>query len=213
MKYKFSTSNFENPENHDEVLFEDNKNKVWEDNIQKQNMNVKYYDEKDFPELTHSISSKKEYLYNNSPPKFRQNSSPAFHIQRKKTKFCNNYSNCSYGTRCKYAHTLDELSPIPCLFGNKCTHFASYMNTCKFIHPCENKQQYISRTNINKFRKCKTSCVPKFNEGLFIYAENDLNNLQIYIETPSEIIVPVLKMAIRYKQQNVRLKIKACPMK
>lgn len=75
-------------------------------------------------------------------------------ITEKETKhaLCKHFQNCRYGTKCGWAHSLDELKP--CRFGNECRSIekrsGSFVNkkncrTCKFKHPGETLKNICKR--------------------------------------------------------------------
>ena len=47
-----------------------------------------------------------------------------------KTRMCNNAGHCTYGPRCKFAHTFSELRVAPCIFGDGCRK----KTTCRGWH-------------------------------------------------------------------------------
>ena len=76
-----------------------------------------------------------------------------------KTRMCKSILNgmeCKYGSKCSFAHTLEELTPQCCRFSERCKlvdwngskYVNKYEKTCKFIHPNETKQDYAIRNNI-----------------------------------------------------------------
>jgi len=65
------------------------------------------------------------------------------------TKLCISVENnikCKYGNKCNFAHSLDELVVNNCRFGDRCNN--KYV--CKFKHPLESKEKYITRLKKNK---------------------------------------------------------------
>lgn len=63
----------------------------------------------------------------------------------KLSKLCSFKNKCER-VGCTYAHSLEEIVPIPCIFGNKC----KILNYCEYMHPCETKKGYIHRVYSNK---------------------------------------------------------------
>jgi hypothetical protein len=57
-----------------------------------------------------------------------------------KSMMCPHVLNCKFGEKCKYAHTMDELTPCKCRADEKCTH-----DNCKYMHSNETKEGYGRR--------------------------------------------------------------------
>jgi hypothetical protein len=69
---------------------------------------------------------------------------------KKKSQMCRRIlerKRCS--GRCDFAHSTKELQPMGCRFGNRCR----IISKCGFIHPTENKTQYIMRLGLEEFNK------------------------------------------------------------
>lgn len=75
-----------------------------------------------------------------------------------KTRMCSSATSgtkCPHGTKCRFAHSEDELNPNNCCFGNNCKlvknvegvieNSKSSKKICFFIHTGETKEQYRSR--------------------------------------------------------------------
>lgn len=87
----------------------------------------------------------------------------------RRTKMCNSVKMgipCKYGSKCNFAHSVDELTIPNCFFGTCCRFVChetnnTYSNTndkiCKFLHPGETKQTYNIRCGLVK----KPPVVPK----------------------------------------------------
>ena len=70
------------------------------------------------------------------------------------TKLCKSiFNECSDGrfichyNNCNFAHSLEELTPLPCKFMNSCR-----MYRCEFIHPEESKEFWVDRQGLNYLR-------------------------------------------------------------
>jgi hypothetical protein len=77
--------------------------------------------------------------------------SPSIHkkpTSTKCTKPCEN-PTCSF-KGCSFAHSKDEFTPVHCKNGERCPYAKT---TCFYIHPTENKDQYITRRGIKFFEK------------------------------------------------------------
>lgn len=78
-----------------------------------------------------------------------------------KTKLCQNLSNCKYGSDCRFAHSISDITLCNCKYGEKCI-FVIYENDnckndlskykiCFYKHPGETSDSYHSRVgNIKK---------------------------------------------------------------
>ena len=67
---------------------------------------------------------------------------------KKKTQMCRRVlerKRCS--GKCDFAHSTKELHPTECRFGDRCR----IITRCGFIHPTENKTQYIMRLGLEGF--------------------------------------------------------------
>jgi hypothetical protein len=79
-----------------------------------------------------------------------------------KTKLCNSMNKgieCPHGSNCTFAHTLEELTIRPCLFGDNCRfvrisrdgYFQNgNIKTCMFKHTGESDDNYFNRVGISK---------------------------------------------------------------
>ena len=68
-----------------------------------------------------------------------------------KSRLCNSVTSgepCRHGNRCRFAHSVDELVPSSCFFGNECKFLGCRDRQCTFIHPCEDKFAYCQRIGI-----------------------------------------------------------------
>jgi hypothetical protein len=68
-----------------------------------------------------------------------------------KTSMCN--KEICNNKHCTYAHSLSELKVRKCLFGDDCIYKDSSNKMCKYIHPGENKQGYMTRLNNSKIKR------------------------------------------------------------
>ena len=79
-----------------------------------------------------------------------------------KTKICLSLQigqPCKYGTKCNFAHTLEELTPIKCSF-----EFCNNGINCTYIHPNESKSDFCTRNSIffdNDWNLIKTKVAVK----------------------------------------------------
>jgi len=68
-----------------------------------------------------------------------------------KSKICTSFGtkkSCRHGENCRFAHTVDELSPSECFFGTDCKFLHCPERLCVFIHEQETKIQYCQRVGI-----------------------------------------------------------------
>lgn len=85
-----------------------------------------------------------------------------------RTKMCR-YNPCTMGEKCTFAHSLAELQPLECQFGNRC----QWQETCAFLHPGETKsslieriyQEYLPRKQVVAAAKPKKQVNPRFIPG------------------------------------------------
>ena len=54
-------------------------------------------------------------------------------------------------SECNFAHTIAELNPYQCEFGNKCKFFTEESKKCNHFHPSETKESYCARRGIKEF--------------------------------------------------------------
>jgi hypothetical protein len=65
------------------------------------------------------------------------------------TKMCKSvYTNirCAHGEKCFFAHTIEQLNPSKCAFGDDCRKTG---DECGFIHPFETKIEYCVRIGVS----------------------------------------------------------------
>jgi len=77
-----------------------------------------------------------------------------------KSQMCSSVESgdkCKHGAKCRFAHTIYELTPMECFFGNKCQFIVSSKKKCMCIHSVENKEEYCKRVGI----KSQDSYIPK----------------------------------------------------
>jgi len=78
------------------------------------------------------------------------------------TKMCKSvYTNihCAHGDKCSFAHTIEQLNPSKCAFGDDCRKTG---DECRFIHPYETKTEYCERINVSpKIKEPRRILVPQ----------------------------------------------------
>jgi len=79
---------------------------------------------------------------------------------KKYTKLCDSVTSgkpCRHGERCRFAHSIEQLTVSPCFFKEKCRHVKKVDGLihnidgkpcCKHIHPCETKEHFLQRTGV-----------------------------------------------------------------
>jgi hypothetical protein len=75
--------------------------------------------------------------------------------QGKKFKMCAYHleKKCTKGSKCTYAHHIDEIAVSDCAYGAKCNRYKSKENPCGFYHASlETKEQYL-KTREQRVRK------------------------------------------------------------
>tara|TARA_Y100000996_G_scaffold318578_1_gene254699 strand:+ start:664 stop:1125 length:462 start_codon:yes stop_codon:yes gene_type:complete len=103
--------------------------------------------------LQDSDSDSEEITIKNNNEKIR---TKAFYILQNKKLMSNNLKNtklCKFGKNCQrsichFAHSLEDLKPAQCIFGNACNFQKSKTKICGFIHPNETIDQFIERTGL-----------------------------------------------------------------
>ena len=72
-------------------------------------------------------------------------------IKFKKSRMCDNIRNdgtCLYGLKCLFAHSISDITPQLCLFGDNCV-FINYdqckKRICKYKHPFETTTSFHER--------------------------------------------------------------------
>ena len=115
----------------------------------------------EFPSLTDSIKSKKSSS-NTSSPVHINLSAPTTDAEyersapRQKTMICKSVKigvPCEYGTKCSFAHFIDELTINTCKFGDRCirmnkTKNKDSTNACIYKHPVETEKMYLIRLGV-----------------------------------------------------------------
>ena len=84
-----------------------------------------------------------------------------------KSRMCTSVASgvpCKHGSRCRFAHSVDELSPAPCFFGNECKFIGCSHRNCFFIHPCEDKLAYCKRIGVKVEKKVEKKVEEKVEE-------------------------------------------------
>ena len=69
----------------------------------------------------------------------------------KASRLCSSTANnqkCKYGNNCRFAHSIEELSPSECFFGDNCQLMHSNDKKCLHLHPIENKMEYCQRIGL-----------------------------------------------------------------
>jgi len=74
------------------------------------------------------------------------------------TKMCYGGEKCK-NPNCTFAHTLDQLSPVPCRFQKSC----KYPQRCGFYHEDETKESYLKR--IGQLKKTGTASSTSYGHG------------------------------------------------
>jgi hypothetical protein len=63
-------------------------------------------------------------------------------------RFVTKQTECAHGEQCRFAHTIDELTPKVCDFGEACKFLHSKDKPCSYIHSFETKLEYCQRLAI-----------------------------------------------------------------
>ena len=78
-----------------------------------------------------------------------------------KSQMCSSFETnhqCKHGSKCRFAHTIEELTPSSCFFGEQCQFINSSAKKCMHIHDCEDKNEYCNRVGIGSEHKNITIC-------------------------------------------------------
>lgn len=124
------------------------KNIVWEaPKIQEPTVafNTVEVQEKEFEEF--KVVSRKKKIPTPPPPPIALTPTPPktpYPVTNKYTTACNKRDQCKMGKACKFAHSIEQLSPFECKFGAKCKNGVK----CSFKHQAETKEQYVKRLGI-----------------------------------------------------------------
>jgi len=103
-----------------------------------------------------------------------------------KSRMCSTYGTkhtCRHGNDCKFAHTIEELTPSDCFFGNKCQFIVSTGRKCDHIHPQENKIAYCKRIGIKMAKKPVAKKQSRPNDQIVITIK--LPSLSIWNNRPN----------------------------
>jgi len=136
-----------------------------------------------------------------------------------KSRMCSTYGTkqtCRHGNDCKFAHSIEELSPSDCFFGNKCQFIVSTGRKCDHIHPQENKIAYCKRIGI-KMSKVPVKKQSRANDQLVITIKlpslsiwnNRPNILREYIEKETHIHINNENTTIEDKRSEALEKLKS----
>jgi hypothetical protein len=115
----------------------------------------------EFPSLTDAVKSKKSSSSTSSPVHINLSASTTEaeferSAPRQKTIICKSVKigvPCEYGTKCLFAHFIDELTINTCKFGDKCnrmnkTKNKDSTNACIYKHPVETEKMYLIRLGV-----------------------------------------------------------------
>jgi len=78
-------------------------------------------------------------------------SEPEVQKSNVKSRMCTSVlqnTECKHGENCRFAHSVDQLTPASCLFGKDCKFVNSKVRNCYFCHPFESKFEYCKRVGI-----------------------------------------------------------------
>ena len=78
-------------------------------------------------------------------------SEPEVQKSNVKSRMCTSLlqnTGCKHGENCRFAHSVEELTPASCLFGKDCKFVNSKVRNCYFCHPFESKFEYCKRVGI-----------------------------------------------------------------
>ena len=128
------------------------------------------------------------------------------------TKFCKHYTNCTF-KNCNFAHSPEQLVVNPCGYGNECCHIFIPKNgkvlnnfkshkVCKFIHPNEDKVQYMNRVEMKEPQICEEEI---YRQGP--KKKINLEDKNISIKVPREIFTQTVEYITSQGYTNVEISI------
>jgi hypothetical protein len=72
-----------------------------------------------------------------------------------KSVFCRSVTGegqcLAVGGKCRFAHTIEELRPRLCRYGDRCNRHKDHPKTCKFVHPEETIYDYAITHGFQKW--------------------------------------------------------------
>ena len=102
-------------------------------------------------------------------------SEPEVQKSNVKSRMCTSLlqnTGCKHGENCRFAHSVEELTPASCLFGKDCKFVNSKVRNCYFCHPFESKFEYCKRVGIKvETPKVETPKVSAWTKPLIITKE------------------------------------------
>ena len=102
-------------------------------------------------------------------------SEPEVQKSNVKSRMCTSVlqnTECKHGENCRFAHSVDQLTPASCLFGKDCKFVNSKVRNCYFCHPFESKFEYCKRVGIKvETPKVETPKVSAWTKPLIITKE------------------------------------------
>lgn len=103
-------------------------------------------------------------------------------VNPNKTKLCKNVikkqKQCLY-PNCNYAHNINELKEIKCVYDGKCKSRA----TCLFKHSNETRKEYLIKRGMYKYRNISVKPVVFRSNDYTINNRNDLEMYRLKIES------------------------------
>ncbi len=132
-------------------------------------------------------------------------------MSKKKTKMCSNIINrgtCVHGTKCFFAHSLSEITPNTCGYGDGCIHIkinSKNRKLCSFIHPNETISSYHERIHkeTNNLNSLKMFDFVTAKDGPLVSETFTIKDeLQVLEQSNLEDIVPV-KVTLSKEKQDI----------
>ena len=84
--------------------------------------------------------------------------------------------------RCRFAHTIEELRPRLCRYGERCNRHKDHPRTCKFVHPDQDIQDYAKTHgftgNVTDFRGAAKPSLKRVTVD-FSFNEDDFPDIEI----------------------------------
>ena len=157
---------------------------------------------------------------------------------KKYTKLCDSVTSgkpCRHGARCRFAHSIEQLTVSPCFFEEKCRHVKNVDGMihnidgrpcCRHIHPGETKDHFLKRTGVQfpnppTHTSSPTSTQPT-RRGLGRPPKNQSKPKPVYVKpvemkeemcetliqvSNAEMVTQAMELAIKSGVKNVRVEI------
>ena len=90
----------------------------------------------------------------------------------------------AFNGKCRFAHTIEELYPTLCKYGDRCNRFTTDPFSCKFVHPSQDINDYAQSQG---FMGCSKKGCKRSRKEEFVFEDDGF---------PRTISVKMMKMTI-----------------